>query len=146
MGYFELHYYINILTFLLNILHFAVWLQHSVSFPSPSYSHQVNNSAAVANVGSALGSCRPGVDGRSPVVTTSSDLRYRVTRRVFSEPVTSKLHILFPNIIAGHLKASEVTWISAMHSIFSHPPAHSGPISFSKVENLKLASGTNKSK
>ena len=71
---------------------------------------------------------------------------YRVTRRVFSEPVTSKLHILSPNILAGHLKASEVTWISAMHSIFSHPPAHSGPISFSKVENLKLASGTNKSK
>ena len=73
-------------------------------------------------------------------------LVYRVTRRVFSEPVTSKLHILSPNILAGHLKASEVTWISAMHSIFSHPPAHSGPISFSKVENLKLASGTNKSK
>ena len=71
---------------------------------------------------------------------------YRVTRRVFSEPVTSKLHILSPNILAGHLKASEVTWISAMHSIFSHPPAHSGPISFSKVENLKLTSGTNKSK
>ena len=75
-----------------------------------------------------------------------SSKKYRVTRRVFSEPVTSKLHILSPNILAGHLKASEVTWISAMHSIFSHPPAHSGPISFSKVENLKLASGTNKSK
>ena len=75
-----------------------------------------------------------------------AEVWYRVTRRVFSEPVTSKLHILSPNILAGHLKASKVTWISAMHSIFSHPPAHSGPISFSKVENLKLASGTNKSK
>ena len=78
--------------------------------------------------------------------TANPKSHYRVTRRVFSEPVTSKLHILSPNILAGHLKASEVTWISAMHSIFSHPPAHSGPISFSKVENLKLASGTNKSK
>ena len=58
----------------------------------------------------------------------------------------AKLHILSPNILAGHLKESEVTWISAMQTIFSHPPVHSGPISFSKVENLKLTSGTNKSK
>ena len=70
----------------------------------------------------------------------------RVTKRVRNKQITAKLHILSPNILAGHLKASEVTWISAMQTIFSHPLAHSGPISFSKVENLKLASGTNKSK
>ena len=63
-----------------------------------------------------------------------------------NESITAKLHILSPNILTGYLKASEVTWISAIHNIFSHSPAHSGPISFSKVENLKLTSGTNKSK
>ena len=67
-------------------------------------------------------------------------------QRVCNESITAKLHILSPNILTGYLKASEVTWISAIHTIFSHPPVHSGPISFSKVENLKLTSGTNKSK
>ena len=71
---------------------------------------------------------------------------YRVTKRVRNKEITAKLHILSTNILAGYLKASEVTWISAIHTIFSHPPAHSGPICFSKVENLKLTSGTNKSK
>ena len=71
---------------------------------------------------------------------------YRGIQRVCNESITAKLHILSPNILTGYLKASEVTWISAIHTIFSHPPAHSGPISFSKVENLKLTSGTNKSK
>ena len=71
---------------------------------------------------------------------------YRVTRRVFSEPVTSKLHLLYKKNLAGHLKTPKVTRISAMYTNFSHSPVHSGPICFYRTKNLKLPSGTNKSK
>ena len=71
---------------------------------------------------------------------------YRVTRRVFSEPVTSKLHLLNTKNLAGHLKTPKVIRISAMHANFSHSPVHSGPICFHRTKNLKLPSGTNKSK
>ena len=57
---------------------------------------------------------------------------YRVTRRVFSKSVTSKLHILFQKILAGSLKTLKVTRISAMYTNFSHPPVHSGPSKFSR--------------
>ena len=57
---------------------------------------------------------------------------YRVTRRVFSKSVTSKLHILFKKILAGSLKTLKVTRISAMYTNFSHPPVHSGPSKFSR--------------
>ena len=73
-------------------------------------------------------------------------LVYRVTRRVFSEPVTSKLHLLNTKNLAGHLKTPKVIRISAMHANFSHSPVHSGPICFHRTKNLKLSSGTNKSK
>ena len=43
---------------------------------------------------------------------------YRVTRRVFSEPVTSKLHLLNTKNLAGHLKTPKVIRISAIHEIF----------------------------
>ena len=72
--------------------------------------------------------------------------KYRVTRRVFSEPVTSKLHLLNTKNLAGHLKTPMVIRISAMHANFSHSPVHSGPICFNRTKNLKLPSGTNKSK
>ena len=71
---------------------------------------------------------------------------YRVTRRVFSEPVTSKLHLLNTKNLAGHLKTPKVIRISAIHANFSHSPVHSGPICFHRTKNLKLSSGTNKSK
>ena len=71
---------------------------------------------------------------------------HRVTRRVFSEPVTSKLHLLNTKNLAGHLKTPKVIRISAMHANFSHSPVHSGPICFNRTKNLKLPSGTNKSK
>ena len=57
---------------------------------------------------------------------------YRVTRRVFSKSVTSKLHILFKKILAGSLKTLKVTRISAMYTNFLHPPVHSGPSKFSR--------------
>ena len=57
---------------------------------------------------------------------------YRGIQRVCNESITAKLHILSPNILAGYLKASEVTWISAIHTIFSHPPVHSGLWNFSR--------------
>ena len=79
-------------------------------------------------------------------IELSTNIYYRVTKRVRNKEITAKLHILSKNIIAGYLKASKVTWISTIHTIFSHPPAHSGPICFYKVENFKLTSGTNKSK
>ena len=72
--------------------------------------------------------------------------RYRVTRTVVSESLISKLHLLFKKNLAGYLKTPKVTRISAMYVNFSHPPVHSGPICFSKVENLKWTSGTNKNK
>ena len=75
-----------------------------------------------------------------------SNTTYRVTRRVFSEPVTSKLHLLNTKNLAGHLKTPKVIRISAMHANFSHSPVHSGPICFNRTKNLKLPSGTNKSK
>ena len=71
---------------------------------------------------------------------------YRVTRRVLSEPVISKLHLLYQKNLAGHLKTPKVTRISAIYTNFSHSPAHSGPICFYRTKNLKLPSGTNKSK
>ena len=71
---------------------------------------------------------------------------YRVTRRVFSEPVTSKLHLLYTKNLAGHLKTPKVTRISAMYTNFSHSIVHSGPICFCMTKNLKLSSRTNKSK
>ena len=71
---------------------------------------------------------------------------YRVTRRVFSEPVTSKLHLLYTKNLAGQLKTPKVIRISAMHANFSHSPVHSGPICFHMTKNLKLPSGTNKTK
>ena len=72
---------------------------------------------------------------------------YRVTRRVFSEPVISKLHLLCTKKnLAGHLKTLKVTRISAMYTNFSHSLVHSGPICFCMTKNLKLPSGTNKSK
>ena len=80
------------------------------------------------------------------MLETSFDLKYRVTRRVFSELVTSKLHLLYKKNLAGHLKTPKVTRISAMYTNFSHPPVHSGLICYSKTKNLKLPSGTNKSK
>ena len=73
-------------------------------------------------------------------------LGIRVTRRVFSEPITSKLHLLNTKNLAGHLKTPKVIRISAMHANFSHSPVHSGPICFNRTKNLKLPSGTNKSK
>ena len=76
----------------------------------------------------------------------SREFNYRVTRRVFSEPVTSKLHLLNTKNLAGHLKTPKVIRISAMHANFSHSPVHSGPICFNRTKNLKLPSGTNKSK
>ena len=69
-----------------------------------------------------------------------------MTRRVFSEPVTSKLHLSNTKNLAGHLKTPKVIRISAMHANFSHSPVHSGPICFHRTKNLKLPSGTNKSK
>ena len=39
---------------------------------------------------------------------------YRVTRRVFSKPVTSKLHLLYTKKLAGHLKTPKVIRISAL--------------------------------
>ena len=71
---------------------------------------------------------------------------YRGTRRVFSEPVTSKLHLLYTKNVDGHLKTPKVTRISAMYTNFSHSPVHSGLIYFYRTKNLKLPSGTNKSK
>ena len=62
------------------------------------------------------------------------------------ESVTSKLHLLSKKNLAGYLKTPKVTRISANYVNFSHPPVHSGPICFSKVENLKWTSGTNKNK
>ena len=44
---------------------------------------------------------------------------YRVIRRVFSEPVTSKLHLLYTKNLAGQLKTPKVIRISAMHANFS---------------------------
>ena len=73
-------------------------------------------------------------------------IHYRVTRRVFSEPVTSKLHLLYTKNLAGQLKTPKVIRISAMHANFSHSPVHSGPICFHMTKNLKLPSGTNKTK
>ena len=67
---------------------------------------------------------------------------YRVTRRVFSKSVTSKLHILFKKILAGSLKTLKVTRISAMYTNISHPTVHRWPIRFSQTKNLKLPSGT----
>ena len=67
---------------------------------------------------------------------------YRVTRRVFLEPVTSKLHLLYTKNLAGQLKTPKVIRISAMHANFSHSPVHSGPICFHMTKNLKLPSGT----
>ena len=57
---------------------------------------------------------------------------YRVTRRVFSKSVISKLHLLFKKNLAGYLKTLKVTRISAMYTNFSHPPVHSGPSKFSR--------------
>ena len=57
---------------------------------------------------------------------------YRVTRRVFSKSVTSKIHLLFQKILAGSLKTLKVTRISAMYTNFSHPPVHNGPSKFSR--------------
>ena len=71
---------------------------------------------------------------------------YRVTRRVFSEPVTSKLHLLYTKNFASHLKTPKVTRISAMYTNFSHSIVDSGPICFCMTKNLKLSSRTNKSK
>ena len=48
--------------------------------------------------------------------------------------------------LAGHLKTPKVTRISAMYTNFSHSPVHSGLIYFYRTKNLKLPSGTNKSK
>ena len=68
--------------------------------------------ALVANVGLRL-------DSHKVVSTVESAFRglvvtYRVTRRVFSKSVTSKLHIWFQKILAGSLKTLKVTRISAM--------------------------------
>ena len=73
-------------------------------------------------------------------------LLYRVTRRVFSEPFTLKLHLLYTKNLAGHLKTPKVIRISAMYANVSHSPVHSGPICFHRTKNLKLPPGTNKSK
>ena len=59
-------------------------------------------------------------------------ISYRVTRRVFSKSVTSKLNLLFQKILAGSLKTLKVTRISAMYTNISHPPVHSGPSKFSR--------------
>ena len=79
-------------------------------------------------------------------IMCSAEKVYRVTRRVFSEPVTSKLHLLYTKNLAGQLKTPKVIRISAMHANFSHSPVHSGPICFHMTKNLKLPSGTNKTK
>jgi len=86
---------------------------------------------------------------RFPVLNTLNSLYttyYRVTRRVFSEAVTSKLHLLYTKNLACQLKTPKVIRISAMHANFSHSPVHSGPICFHMTKNLKLPSGTNKTK
>ena len=69
---------------------------------------------------------------------------YRVTRRVFSKSVTSKLHILFKKILAGSLKTLKVIRISAMYTIFSHPPVHSGLSKFSRPKILNWSLGNTK--
>ena len=69
---------------------------------------------------------------------------YRVTRRVFSKSVTSKLHILFQKILAGSLKTLKVTRISAMYTNFSHPPVHSGPSKFSRPKIWNWSLGNTK--
>ena len=65
---------------------------------------------------------------------------YRVTRRVFSKSVTSKLHLLFEKNLAGYLKTLKGTRISAMYTNFLHLPVHSGPSKFSrsKISNWSL--------
>ena len=63
---------------------------------------------------------------------TTRGHQYRVTRRVFSKSVTSKLHILFKKNLAGSLKTLKVTRISAMYTNISHSPVHSGPSKFSR--------------
>ena len=68
-------------------------------------------------------------------VPLTERLRYRVTRRVFSKPVTSKLHLLYKKNLAGHLKTPKVTRISAMYTNFSHSPVHSGLIYFYRTKN-----------
>merc|ERR1712079_412751 len=69
---------------------------------------------------------------------------YRVTRRVFSKSVTSKLHIWFQKILAGSLKTLKVTRISAMYTNFSHPPVHSGPSKFSRPKICNWSLGNTK--
>ena len=69
---------------------------------------------------------------------------YRVTRRVFSKSVTSKLHLLFQKILAGSLKTLKVTRISAMYTNFSHPPVHSGPSKFSRPKIWNWSLGNTK--
>ena len=69
---------------------------------------------------------------------------YRVTRRVFSKSVTSKLHILFKKILAGSLKTLKVTRISAMYTNFLHPPVHSGPSKFSRPKICNWSLGNTK--
>ena len=69
---------------------------------------------------------------------------YRVTRRVFSKSVTSKLHILFKKILAGSLKTLKVTRISAMYTNFLHPPVHSGPSKFSRPKIWNWSLGNTK--
>ena len=66
--------------------------------------------------------------------------RYRVTGRVFSKSVTSKLHLLFEKNLAGYLKTLKGTRISAMYTNFLHLPVHSGPSKFSrsKISNWSL--------
>ena len=67
-----------------------------------------------------------------PSMITKIKIYYRVTRRVFSKSVISKLHLLLKKNLAGYLKTLKVTRISAMYTNFSHPPVHSGPSKFSR--------------
>ena len=69
---------------------------------------------------------------------------YRVTRRVFSKSVTSKLHLLFKKNLAGYLKTLKVTRISAMYTNFLHPPVHSGPSKFSRSKIWNWSLGNTK--
>ena len=69
---------------------------------------------------------------------------YRVTRRVFSKSVTSKLHLLFQKNLAGSLKTLKVTRISAMYTNFLHPPVHSGPSKFSRPKIWNWSLGNTK--
>ena len=65
---------------------------------------------------------------------------YRVTTE-FSRSLRHQNYTFwYKKNIDGYLKTPKVIRLSAMHTNFSHPPVHSGPICFSSKKNLKLPS------